>query len=99
MAKRQPVAEDDRRPVIRTTLAGIAEGDLSGSALRELWPIDDKVFPFPVDVLTELGADALGLAGVARAAPVSFVDVRRRYLPERKFRGNTEHQKSRSAIH
>ncbi|HEV8298391.1 MAG TPA: hypothetical protein VGQ20_13890 [Acidimicrobiales bacterium] len=84
--------------MIRIALAGIAEGGSLGSVTRLLWPLDDKVFPFPADVLTELGADALDLAGATRAAPVSFVEVRERYLPEWEFRGNTEHQKSRVAI-
>lgn len=52
----------------------------------------------PADVLIELAADALMLAGAARATPVSLTDVHDRYLPEWTISGNAVHQKSRVAI-
>ena len=60
--------------------------------------LDEKRFPFPADVFTELAADAMGLAGVTRSEPVSLDDFAERYLPEFEFRGNTAHQKMRAAI-
>jgi hypothetical protein len=98
MAKARAASDDDRREVTKSALAGIAAGDVSGSQLRHVFLASDGLFPFPADVLTELGADALGLAGATRSTPVSLVDVRRRHLPEREYRGNTAHQKSRVAI-
>jgi hypothetical protein len=49
-------------------------------------------------VLTELAADAMVLAGVARSEPVSLDDFAERYLPEYRFRGNAAHQKMRAAL-
>jgi hypothetical protein len=83
---------------MRMVLSSIA-GDAWQTARRELMELGDDHFPFPADVVVGLGADALSLARPSRAAPISFVDVRRRYLPEYEHRGNTAHQKSRAALH
>ncbi len=79
-------------------LTGIAQAEPFDGVFEQLLPHLDYAFPFPADVLVEIAADALSVAGATRATPVSLSDARRRYLPERIIRGNTAHNKSRVAI-
>jgi hypothetical protein len=46
----------------------------------------------------ELAADALEEAGISRDQPVDYEGIRERYLPERQFRGRTEHHRSHYAL-
>jgi len=50
------------------------------------------------EVLVELAADALEVGEVSRARPLPYSGIRERYLPERPFSGNTDHQKSHTAL-
>ena len=59
----------------------------------------EKQFPFPADVLTELAADALALAGATRTQPIALHDFAERYLADFEIRGNTAHQKLGAAQH
>ncbi len=79
-------------------LAGIARDARLHDVLDELVPYLEYAFPFPANVLVEIAADALTLAGATRATPVSLTDAHRRYLPEWTIRGNTAHNKSRVAV-
>jgi hypothetical protein len=53
---------------------------------------------FPGDLLIDLAADALEVAGVTRTSPIEAAELRERMLPEHQFSGNTEHQKSWAAL-
>jgi hypothetical protein len=97
VAKRQAATDHERREVCRIALAAVASGSLDDFTIG-LRTRDDKRFPFPADALTELAADALGLARVTRSEPVSLDDFADRYLSEYEFRGNTAHQKMRAAL-
>ncbi len=81
----------------RIALGAVASGVLDDFT-SDWRTLDEKRFPFPADVFTELAADAMGLAGVTRSEPVSLDDFAERYLPEFEFRGNTAHQKMRAAL-
>src|SRR5690606_22991540 len=66
--------------------------------LNKLRPYDDYDFPFPGNVLTDIGASALGIAGASPSAPLSLSDATEHYLREWKISGNTARQKHRAAI-
>ena len=53
---------------------------------------------YPGDVLVEIAANALALAGVGRDRPLEYGGLRERYLPEIEFRWNVMHQKSHAAL-
>jgi len=97
VAKRPAATDEERLEVCRIALAAVASGALDDFTSTP-GMLDDKWFPFPADVFTGLGADALSLAGVTRSEPVSLDDFAERYLPEYQIRGNTSHQKMRAAI-
>ena len=82
----------------RVMLAGIARTEPLNDVFEQLRRYRDYAFPFPADLLVEIAADALTIAGATRATPVSLSDAHRRYLPEWNIRGNTAHNKSRVAI-
>jgi hypothetical protein len=88
----------ERVEVATVALTRIASGEPFDELLRWLQPLSDCEFPFPGDVFVELAADALAVAGVARANPVSLTDAYERHLPERPISGNAAHQKSRAAL-
>ena len=71
------MTDEERREVCQIALAAVATGELGDSA-SERRMFDDKRFPFPADVFTELGADALVLAGVTRSEPVALDDFAER---------------------
>lgn len=77
-------------------LEAVASSDDVPQGLR---PTDEQAFPFPADVLIELGADALALAGATRSDPVSLHDFADRHLREFDIRGNTARQKLAAAQH
>jgi hypothetical protein len=86
-----------------TEVAGILlEGLGNGTPLDEIWralrPWADYAFPFPGDVFTEIGAQALAVASVAPEAPLSLTNATERYLVESPVSGNTAHQKHRAAM-
>jgi len=97
VAKRLATTDEERREMCRIALAAVASGVLD-EFTTDWRTLNDKRFPFPADVLTELAADAMGLAGVTRSEPVSLDDFAARYLPEYVFGGNTAHQKMRAAL-
>ena len=90
--------DDERRDVSRIALAAVASGAADDFAGQFRFS-EAKEFPFPADVLTELGADALALAGATRSEPVALDDFAPRYLAEFEVRGNTARQKLRAALH
>jgi hypothetical protein len=98
VVKRLVATDEERRQVCRAALAGIAAESLD-DVTGELGPRQDRHFPFPADVFTELGADALRFAGVTRASPLDLNDFSDRYLAEYELRGNTARQKITAAVH
>jgi hypothetical protein len=98
MAKKATATEQDRLAVARLVLGGVARDEPLDDVLRQLRPFADCTFPFPGDVLTEIAATALEIAGATPATPLSLSDATERHLPERTISGNTARQKHRAAI-
>jgi hypothetical protein len=96
-ARTRPTAED-RREAIRIALHGIAAGVDLPDLARELEPLHPKNDTFPGEVFLELAADALEAGGISREQPVDYEGIRERHLPERQFRGRTEHHRSHYAL-
>ena len=97
MGKNVAAKDDERREVTRIALAAIASG-APENFTNQFRFYEAKEFPFPADVLTELGANALALAGVTRSEPVALEDFAQRHLAEFEVRGNTARQKLRAAV-
>ena len=53
---------------------------------------------FPGEVLLEVGADALALAGVSRSQPLAYEVLFDRFLPECSFRGRSENERRHYAL-
>ena len=91
--KKRPTTED-RSQAIRIALHGIAAGVDLADLARQLERLHPKHDTFPSEVFLELAADALEEGGISRDQPVDYEGIRERYLPERQFRGRTEHHRS-----
>ena len=97
MPTKGPTAEE-RLEVMQAALAGVAQCADANDLSRDMARYSRRHEIFPADVLLELAADALDVAGVTRAAPLEYAGIRERFLPECEFRGNTDHQKSHYAL-
>ena len=82
----------------RLVVDGLAHGEPLDNVLGRLRPFADYRFPFPGDVLTEIAAGALDVAGATRATPLSLSDATEGHLPEWTISGNTARQKHRAAL-
>ncbi len=98
MAAKKPLTTEDRSRAIRIALQGIAAGVDFADLARQLEVLHPKNDTFPGEVFLELAADALGEGGISRDQPVDYEGIRERYLPERQFRGRTEHHRSHYAL-
>ena len=92
--KKTAATKADRVAVARLVLDGLAHGEPLENVLGRLRPFADYRFPFPGDVLTEIAAGALDVAGATRATPLSLSGATERHLPEWTVSGNTARQKS-----
>ena len=59
MARKTTATEQDRIEVTRLVLEGLARDESPDDVLMQLRSFADYSFPFPGDVLTEIGAAAL----------------------------------------
>ena len=98
MASRSRPTGEDRASVIRIALSGIARGDDPGDIADRLAPFHPRNNTFPAEVLLELAADAIELAGASRDAPIEFEGIRERYLPEAVAHTPAQHHKSKFAL-
>ena len=78
-------------------LEGLAGDEPLDALVKELRPFADYSFPFPGDMLTEIGAAALAVAGASPANPLSLSDATERHLSEWTISGNAARQKHRAA--
>jgi len=97
MTGKGPTAAE-RAEAVRVALSGIAHGRDIAELTWDLAALHPKNNTFPGEVLLELAADALGEAGASRDQPVDYEGIRERFLPERQFRGKTDHHKSHYAL-
>ncbi len=98
MAAKKSLTAEDRSQAIRIALQGIAAGVDFADLARELEVLHPKNDTFPGEVFLELAADALEDGGISRDLPVDYEGIRELYLPERPFRGRTEHHRSHYAL-
>ena len=98
MARKTTATEQDRVEVARLVLGGMARDEPPDDVLMQLRSFADYSFPFPGDVLTELGAAALAVAGAAPRTPLSLSGATERQLSEWTVSRNTERQKHRAAV-
>jgi hypothetical protein len=98
MVAKKHLTTEDRSRAIRIALQGVAAGVDFADLARELESLHPKNDTFPGEVFLELGADALEEGGISRDEPVDYEGIRERYLPERQFRGRTEHHRSHYAL-
>jgi hypothetical protein len=89
---------EDRTAVAAVVLGGLARGAPLDEVLAALRSFVGYEFPFPGDVLTEIAAEALEIAGAKPATPLSLTGASERHLPEWSISGNTAHQKYRAAL-
>ena len=83
---------------MQAALSGVARLSDANDLSRDMARYSRRHEIFPADVLLELAADALDVAGVTRAQPIEYAGIRERFLAECEFRGNSDHQKSRYAL-
>jgi hypothetical protein len=85
--------------IVRWVLAEFSSGRAVDDVTADLAARVDKSTAYDVgELLLEMAADALDLAAPTRAHPIEYEGLRERYLPERTFRGRTEHHKSHYAL-
>ena len=63
-------------------LSGLARGDHLAGIANRLAPLHSRNNTFPGEVLLDLAADAIRIAGASRQSPIEFEGIRERYLPE-----------------
>jgi hypothetical protein len=76
-------SDEDRRGAIRIALSSLASGDV-GTIARQLEPLHPKHNTFPAEVLLELAADAIEVAGASRDHPLEMEELAKRFLPDRR---------------
>jgi hypothetical protein len=97
VARRNPT-DDDRHKAIEIALAGLSHGDDLGDVAARLAPLHPRDNTFPGEVLLDLAAYAIGVAGASRQSPIEFEGIRERYLPDGIARRNARHNKSKFAL-
>jgi hypothetical protein len=97
MAQKVPT-DEDRLEAIRIALTGIARGGDLGDVRWQLDSLHPQHNTFPGEVLLELAADAIELAGASRDNPIEFEGIRERYLPECGAHTRAQHQHSKYAL-
>ncbi|HVV38675.1 MAG TPA: hypothetical protein VHC63_18855 [Acidimicrobiales bacterium] len=86
----RPPTEQDAAEAKRVVLEGLARGDDVPGLATQLAPLHPKNNTFPGEVLLNLGADAIDLAGASRDEPLAYEGVRERFLPECEFFGRDD---------
>jgi hypothetical protein len=98
MAARHGPTDDDRRQVIDIALGGLARGDDPSDIADRLAPLHPRNNTFPGEVLLDLAADAIEVAGATRQSPIEFEGIRDMYLPEAVAHTKAQHHKSKYAL-
>src|SRR6478735_11198272 len=98
MSARDGPTDDDRREAIAVVLAALAERRGVDDIAAQLAPLHPRNDTFPGELLLELAADALDVAGASRESPLEFEGIRERYLPEMAAHTKAQHHKSTFAL-
>jgi hypothetical protein len=97
VSPRELVAEADRRRA-RVVALSLLAAERVDDLLTAMSAFQVKGDLFPGDVLIDMAADALAVAAPTRERPILASGIRERFLPELEFAGNTEQQKSWTAL-
>ena len=89
--------DTDRLEVLRRFLGGVARGDDANQLSADVGNLHVRLDTFPGEVLMELAADALEIAGAQRERSVAYQELLSTHLPEVTFRGK-EHRRIQYAI-
>jgi hypothetical protein len=89
--------DDDRVEVRRRFLVGLLRGDDANQLVADIADLHVRHNTFPGEVLMELAADALAVAGVKRQPGVVYRELLSTYLSEVAFRGK-EHRRIQYAV-
>jgi hypothetical protein len=98
MAAHHRPTDDDRRATIEIVLFGLAQGCDLGDIAAQLVSLHPRNDTFPAELLLDLGADALEVAGACRDSPVAFEGIRERYPSEAVAHTKAQHHKSMFAL-
>jgi hypothetical protein len=98
MALRHRPTSEDRRTAIDLALSGLARGDDLADLAERLEPLHPRNNTFPGEVLLDLAADAIDVAGATRQSPIEFEGIRDKYLPEAVAHTKAQHHKSKYAL-
>jgi hypothetical protein len=90
--------DEDRVAVVRIALMGLASGADANDLAELLAARHPAGNTFPGEVMLELAADALAVAGVSRDRPVEYRNMVERFLAECELRGG-DHRKSHFVLH
>jgi hypothetical protein len=96
-ARRRP-NDDERHEAIETALNGLARGDDLGDVAARLAPLHPPHNTFPGELLLDVAADAIGVSGASRQAPLEFEGIRERYLPDGIAHTKAQHHKGKFAL-
>lgn len=98
MAARRRPTDDDRRNVIDIALSGLAQRDDLSDIAARLEPLHPRNDTFPGEVLLDLAADAIGVAGATRQSPLEFEGLRDGHLPDGIGHTKAQQHKSEFAL-
>ena len=98
MAAPHRLTDDDRHRAIAIALSGLARGDDLGDIAARLEPLHPRHDTFPGELLLDLAADAIGVSGAYRQAPLEFEHIRERHLPDGIAHTKAQHHKSKFAL-
>jgi len=91
-------SDGDEELAIEFLLRGVASGAPLADIARDLEPLHPRNNTFPGEVILDVAADAMTVAGFARATPVDFEGIVERHLSEHRISGNTARQKMRYSL-
>jgi hypothetical protein len=98
MAAPHRPTDHDRREAVQIALTGLAHGRDLGDIAAQLAPLHPRNNTFPGELLLDLAADALDVAGASRESPLEFEGIRERYLPEALALTKAQQHKSTFAL-
>jgi hypothetical protein len=98
VAKSVVPSDGDESLAIGFLLRAVASGAPLADIARDLEPLHPHNNTFPGEVMLEVAADAMTVAGFSRATPVEFRGIVERHLAEHRISGNTARQKMRYAL-
>jgi hypothetical protein len=98
VAKRVVPSDGDEELASEFLLRGVASGQPLPNIAHDLEPLHPRNNTFPDEVMLEIAADAMAVAGFSRATPVDSRGIVERRPAEHRITGNTARQRMRYAL-